>query len=250
MASLFGGTEIKSALAPGQQTLLGSMTSTLNDLWMRPADVYRGQTVAPRTGLMNLGLDMAAGGNDMQPYINQASQHALSGAEDPAAVMARYQSALGPAQLEFQRAQNEIGNRYGSAYGTSGPMAEMMGRSAAEYGMGLNSLLGELTYNDRNAARDRQAGAIAPAAGAQRAGMANIQDIYGMGEADRAVTQQGYASDYAKWLSGQWYNNPALGFISPALGTQANVGAQQQGALGPILGMAGGLVNMGSTFGG
>ena len=248
--SIFGGTTLKNTLTKDQKGLIRTMADTLQSEWGQPADVYGGPTVAGRTGLMNLGLDMASGGNSMQPYINQASQQALSGAEDPAAVMARYQSALGPAQLEFQRAQNEIGNRYGSAYGTSGPMAEMMGRSAAEYGMGLNSLLGELTYNDRNAARDRQAGAIAPAAGAQRAGMANIQDIYGMGEADRAVTQQGYASDYAKWLSGQWYNHPALGFISPALGTQANVGAQQQGALGPILGMAGGLVNMGSTFGG
>ena len=246
--SIFGGTTLKNTLTKDQKGLIRTMADTLQSEWGQPADVYGGPTVAGRTGLMNLGLDMASGGNSMQPYINQASQQALSGAEDPAAVMARYQSALGPAQLEFQRAQNEIGNRYGSAYGTSGPMAEMMGRSAAEYGMGLNSLLGELTYNDRNAALDRQAGAIAPAAAAQTAGMQNIQDIYGMGEADRAVTGQEYASDYAKWLSGQWYNNPALGFISPVLGTQAKSGVQEGGLLPGLMGLVGGVANLGAAF--
>jgi len=104
-----------------------------------------------------------------------------------------------------------------------------------------------LTYNDRNAAMNRQAGAIAPAAMAQQQGIEGMNSLYNMGMAEQGQEQAGLTSEYQRWLSGQWYNNPGLGLISPALGTQAMTMTNLAGLVPGTIGAVGGLASIGAA---
>ena len=103
--------------------------------------------------------------------------------------------------------------------------------------------MANLTYADRNQARDRQADAIAPSAAAQGQQFDQYAGLYAAGQADRAVTGQEYESEYNKWLAGQPYNNPALKFIGPALGVQ-HFGFGETGGILP------GIANAAGSIGG
>jgi len=241
MTDLFGGSNNIDILTNSQERLVNELSQRASEELGRPADVYQGPTVAPRTSAMNRGLQAQMENAQFSPGLSSAMEQALSGAGDPEGVRSVYDAALGPAQIEFQRALNSVSSRYGDTFGASGALPEMMGRSTAEYGAGLNSLLANLTFADRNEARDRQANAIAPSAAAQAQQFDQYGQLYAAGEADRAVTGQEYESEYNKWLSGQWYNNPALKLIGPALGTQTHGIGESDGILPAIGGAAGGI---------
>ena len=246
LTSLFGGEAPQNQLNHGQGRLLHGVTNRALAELGQPANQYTGQLVAG--GNQNLSSAFAGmpGVAYQNPNMQGAISSALSGAEDPAAIRAMFQEALGPAQLEFNRAQNQTANRYGDTWGSNGAFAEMMSRGTADYGMGLSQLLGQMTYQDRNAARDRQAGAIVPAAQAQGQAIQGMNALYNMGMAEQGQEQAGLSSEYNRWLSNQWYNNPALGLIAPALGTQQYTMANQVGIVPGTIGAIGGLASIGA----
>jgi len=190
----------------------------------------------------------ATGGFSLDPAYRQALNPALAGAGDPQGVRDRFQSALAPARLEFERTLQDVGQRYGDTWGASGALPEMASRATAEYGSNLNALLGELTYNDQQSARNRQLQGVQ--SGMQLQGMENqgIGNLYSMGEANRGLQGEQNMSDYARWMSGQWYNNPALGLLGPLLGTQAHAIGTQQGVIPGMASGLGGLAGMAGMF--
>ena len=239
MEDIFGGSEQQSTLTKSQRKVLNKLSDAVIPEIGVGAEVYQGPTVAGQNPLMQQAYNQAPQTFGLNQNIYDATNQALSGAGDPEGVRAMYESALDPARLEFQRALNQVGNQYGDTWGSSGALPEMLGRTTAEYGMGLNNLLGNLTYNDRQAGMDRQVSAIPQAIGLEQQENQNLAGLYGLGQEQRAIQEQGMQSDYSKWLSGQWYSNPALGLTQPILGTSGQVMTQDQGLVGAAQGVRG-----------
>lgn len=245
LSDLFGGSDKIDILTGSQKKLLGSLSNIVQQNLGKPGEVYGGQTVAGINPAMQGVYNSASGVTQIDPNLTSAMATQLGGAGDPTAVRSMYNEALLPAQLDFQRTLRDVGARYGDTWGRTGALPEMLGRSTAEYGMGLNQLLGQLTYNDQQAALNRQGQALNPALALEQQQNQNLGIQYGLGQDQRTIEQEGLTSDYQKWLSGQWYNNPALGFIQPVLGTQANAIGQQTGLIPGIMNTANSAVQLG-----
>lgn len=245
LSNLFGGPERINLLTGGQSQLLNNITGTMNQEFGQAADVYGGQRVAGSNNMINSAFNMMPGAAQMDPAFQQAMTQALSGAGDAAGVENMYQRALQPARTEFNRALNDVASKYGGTWGQNGALPEMLGRATADYGGALNQLLGQLTYNDRQSAANRQVQAIPGALGIEQQQNANLASLFGMGSQQRAMDQQNLMGDYSQWQEGQWYNNPALGFLQPALGTQAYGIGQKQGLLPGIGNMLAGGAKLG-----
>jgi hypothetical protein len=248
MSSLFGGPSSESILNDTQSDIFGSLGNLVNDQIGRAGPVYQGQRIANSTANQRGAFAGAPGAAQQNPNLNPAINSALSGAGNPDEVRQLFQDSLGPANLAFDRQLNEVGNRYGDVYGRSGALPEMAGRATAEYGMGLNQLLGQLTYNDQNAARDRQAGSIAPAVMAQQQQMQSLKDLFNIGTAEQGLNQQQLMGNYSQWQDQQWENNPALDFLPLIMGTQTKALGNQTGILPGTIGAVGGLASIGAAI--
>lgn len=152
---------------------------------------------------------------------------------------------MDPARREFDRTLQEVGNRYGDVWGSTGAMPEMVARATADYGEGMNGILANMVFNTQQSAADRQANAINPALGVEQQRGQNVAAMYGLGQANRGIESQRNEAEYNKWLSGQWYNNPALGFIEPVLGTQTNGLGQKTGWIPGVMDSVSGLFDIG-----
>ena len=251
LADLFGGESQESNLGFGQEGNLRHVNRLINDNLGKGIDPYTGQLVARNTSNQQAAFNGMPGAMQGNPNLTNAISSSLSGAGDPAAVRSMYNEALGPAQLEHDRMQNQTANRYGDTWGSNGAMAEMMARGDAEYGMGLNRLLGELTYNDQNAARDRQAQSIMPAVAARGMDIEGMNSLYNMGVAEQNQNQSVLTSAYMKDASERWYNHPALALLGPGLGTQAYRTQQNTGLIPGITNTIGGIASaIGAFYGG
>jgi hypothetical protein len=248
MSDLFGGPTNVSTMTNGQERILDSLTSQVAGQIGQPGPQYAGQRVADSTANQRLAFAGAPGASQQHPDLQSAITAALSGAGNPDEVRQLFQDSLGPANLAFDRQLNRVGNQFGDVYGKTGALPEMAGRATAEYGMGLNQLLGQLTYNDQNAARDRQAGSIAPAAMAQQQQMNSLKDLFNLGTAQQGLSQQQLMGQYSQWQDQQWENNPALDFLPLIMGTQANAIGNQQGAIPGAVQAAGGLATIGKAL--
>lgn len=248
MDQVFGGSQSVPLLSGPQQKFLSTMYKKINPTIGKPVDTYTGQTIAgidPLQQRAYMGMSDAAAPN---PMVGDALNSQLSGAGDPDVVRAMYESALGPARLEFNRALDTVGARYGDVWGRSGALPEMVGRTTAEYGMGLNNLLANLTYNDRQAGMQRQAAAIPMAMANRQNDMAAMAGLYEMGSANRAIKQQSLAGDYNNWNAQQWYNNPAIPLGQSMLGVQTQGYVQQPGVFNQVVGAGQGLANLAMSF--
>lgn len=248
MDQVFGGSQSVPLLSGPQQKFMSTMYKKINPTIGKAAPTYTGQTVAGIDPLMQrayAGMPAAAMDN---PALDPAITNQLTGVGDPAAVSAMYEASLGPARLEFNRALDTVGARYGDVWGRSGALPEMVGRTTAEYGMGLNKLLADLTYADRQQGLNRQAAAIPLAMAQRQNNMAANAGLYSMGEANRAIQQQQLLGDYNNWNASQWYNNPAIPLGQSMLGVQTQGYVQQPGVFNQVVGAGQGLANLAMSF--
>ena len=244
---LFGGSSTVPLLDQFQMKFEKNIFNKVNPQIGKPTEVYGGQSIAGRNPLLNSAVGGMPGAMGMNPNVQGALDQQLSGAGDPAGVRAMYEGALGPAQLEFQRALQQVGSNYGDTWGRSGAMPEMAGRTTAEYGMGLNQLLGQLTYQDRQAAMDRQAGAIPMATNVRDSNINALNAQYGMGTAERAIEQQALTGNANNWTAKQWYSNPALALGQGLMGIQNSAFMEQPGKVNMGIGAAAGLFSAGTA---
>lgn len=246
--SLFGGSSREDILTRGQGGLLDKVTNMARNELGRGADFYTGQLVAGGNANLTSAFTGIRDASRPNPALQGAITDSLGGAGDPAGVRSYYDTQLAPAKLEFDRNLNEVMNRYADVWGSSGAGAEMAARATAEYGMGLNSMLGGMVYDDRNAARDRQVQAIPGAVDAQQARMESQRGLMDLGLVEQGQEQRSITADQAQWLGSQWYNNPALGLIGPALGTQAFAMGNQKGDLSSVVEAGTGIASVIGAF--
>ena len=232
-----GGTSQQSTLSGAQREVMGALGKYLTPEIGKGAAQYQGQTLAPTNNMMTSALGGFPGvTGDTNALFRNAMGSVLGGAEDPAAVEALYRSRLDPARLEFNRTLQDVEGRYGDTWGRSGALPEMAGRATAEYGMGLNSMLGEMVFQDRNQAKDRQLQGMAPSVAMQQQRIGNLESLYDAGTTQRGLAQEPLTEGYNKFLGEQWYNNPALQLLGPMLGTQAVQNVQKPGGFGALTG--------------
>jgi hypothetical protein len=223
ISDLMGGSTQVDILTGPQKKLVGDMSQRMRREFGQSADVYQGAGVPGMDPLMQQAYGQAAGGGfNVDPAYRAALDPSLAGAGDPQGVRDMFQASLAPARTEFNRALQGVGEKYGNTYGRTSALPDMAGRATVEYGDRLNQLLASMTYQDRQQASNRQLQGVQTGMGLEGLEGSSIDRLYGMGENARQIQSQEAASDYSKWLSGQWYNNPALQFIAPTLGTQTS----------------------------
>ncbi|MEY5060146.1 MAG: hypothetical protein RIS45_67 [Planctomycetota bacterium] len=245
LQDVFGGSDSQSLLNPRQSQFMRSIYNRVNRSIQDGNPQYQGQTIAGINPTMQNAFAAYPGAINLNPGVDAALNAQLAGAGDPAGVQAMYESALGPARQEFDRALGQVGARYGDVWGRSGAHPEMIGRTTAEYGMGLNNLLANLTYNDRQQAADRQAAAIPMALGVRASNADAIQSLFGMGQQQRAIEQQRLTGDFNAWNAQQWYNNPAIPLGQSMLGIQTHGYVNEPGWFNQAVGAGQGLANFG-----
>lgn len=216
---------------PHLQKLIKNLSKKMVSELGQPADVYAGQIVPGVNANQQTAFDAAGGLLYEDPAIGEGISRLLSGQGDPQAVRDYYnESVLAPATQAFNDQLQQIGETYGDTWGVSGAHPKMVADATSRFGTGIGSVLGELVYNDRNAALDRIGTGVGLAQNQQqqRAGM--LGQVLGIGDYQRGLDAENYQADYQKWLAGQDYNNPWLGFLGTTLGT-AQQEAPQAGLL-------------------
>lgn len=251
LSTLFGGPKAISTMSHGQSQMHNQMGDTLNQMWGQSGPVWGGDRVAGVNPMMQTAFNRMPGMARENPAMQGAMSSALQGGGDPNGVQSMFQSALAPAREEFNRTLNDVSNRYGDTWGQPGALKEMTGRAVADYGNGLNSLLGQLTYQDRQAGMDRQLAAIPAVTQAQTGQMNNLHSMLNMGQAQRGIEQEQNLSDLSKWQEGQWWNNAALNqFLPMYMGTQTKAIGQQQGILPGLANAGMGIGKLATGIGG
>lgn len=202
------------------------------------AEVYQGPLVPGTNPQIEAALAGYGGLLEQDPAVSAGLSQLLSGAGDPEAVRRYYEeSVLAPSQLAFNDQLQQIGDTYGSTWGTSGAMPRMMADATARFGTGIGSVLGDLVFQDRNAAIDRIGSGIGLSLNNQQTQAGMLNNVLGMGDYSRGIAGEQNQADYSKWLSGQDYNNPWLGFLGTALST-AQPSAPQASGLEKGIGIA------------
>lgn len=235
MDDLFGssGGQITSRNVRGLTNDLGAL---MRGQLGQSASTYGGQLVPNMNANTESVLGAAGGLLQGDPNRDAAIQSLLSGAGDPQGVRAYYQSQLAPAQKGFLDSLRVIDDRYGDTWGASGAHGKVVGDATANYGIGLNQLLGQLTYDDRNAARDRMSTGVSASLASSQDQMSRLGTLLGFGDYQRGLEGEKIAADYGQWQAAQAYNNPWLGFLGTTLGTAQQeaprAGLLEKGAAG------------------
>lgn len=211
--------------------LIGNLSNKLRKQLGQGAEVYSGQITPDSNTNIEAALAGAEGLLYQDPQIQVGLSQLLAGPGDQQAVMDYYKSSvLDPATLAFNDQIQQIGDTYGNTWGTSGAFPRMAADATARFGTGIGGVLGELVYNDRNAALDRIGMGVEGSILNQQNQAGMLGQVLGMGDYQRGMQGEQNAEDYGKWLSGQDYNNPWLGFLGTALST-AQPSAPKSGLL-------------------
>lgn len=241
---IFGGSESVPLLSKDQMKFQSKLFDKVLPTIGKDTPTYQGNTWVGSNPMMQGAYGGYERSAQLAPGVNEALQQQLSGMGDPAGVRAQWEAALAPANTAFQDQLSKVGARYGDVWGRSGAQPMMAGRATAEYGNNLAGLLADLTYQDQQAAANRQAGAI-PMAGAIRSGnMQALNNVYGMGSAERAIQQQQLLGEKLGWEAKQWWNNPAIALGNGQMGVQTQGYTQQPGKFNQAVGATQGLANM------
>lgn len=230
--TLFGGRDKVSLLTGQQSKLLKNISKMARNNLGQGIDPYTGD-ISPGS---NQEIQTAISGmyNALNPDQGRtdAINQLMSGAGDPEGVRQFYeQSVLAPSQQAFGDALRVVDDRYGDAWGTSGAHMRAVGDATSNFGIGIGSVLGDLVYQDRNAARDRQFGGVQASLADSQNTQGLLGNLFGAGDYQRGIQADQNAEALAKWEQAQAYNNPWLGLLAPALGTQAFGYGEQSGLL-------------------
>ncbi len=231
MASFLGGTEKTSLLTGPQNRTLRSLNELMSSQLGRSAPVYEGQITPDATGNQLAAFQgvqgLAGQAGQAQPAINDMLQgQSVDGFNGE---QYRKEAIIDPANLAYQDALEQMEAQYGGSWGQTGGFQDIMQKETARYGVGLGQTLADFAMNERDTANQQRAAGVDANFG-QTENLANAyQAQLGMGGEERSIAGQQSSEDYNKWQAEQAYNNPWLGFLGPALGTQAFSVGQEQG---------------------
>lgn len=221
-----------STLTDQQRAILDSLTGQIAGQVGQGITPYGGQIAAGVSPLQQQAFDMAGafGSTPEAMARGGALQQIMAGTPAFQASPQEYERAYAqgveaPALAQWNRdIIPQILHQYGSG-GTAGAVYDMLGRSGADL---ATNLAGQRAQYRLQGLHDQQ-GALEAAAGRRLAGieasgresLMPLAVTSQMGDVQRGITQDQLGEDYLKWSSAQPYNNPWLGFLAPALGTQA-----------------------------
>lgn len=217
-------------MSPDIRKLTNELGELMRGQLGKGVDAYGGQIVPGMNENTASVLGAASGLMTGDPNRDAAIQSLMSGAGDPEGVRAYYESQLAPSQKSFMDSLRVIDDRYGDTWGTSGSHGKVVGDATANYGIGMGQLLGQLTFDDRNAARDRMATGVSASFANSQDQMSRLGALLGFGDYQRGLEGEQLGADFSKWQTEQAYNNPWLGFLGTALST-AQPSAPQAGDL-------------------
>lgn len=227
---IFGGDSGGQVMDPNLRRLIRDLSKKIRSEFGESADVYGGPIAPGANEQIESALGSYGSLLEQDPAVASGLSQLLAGPGDQQAVRDYYESSvLAPAQQAFNDQLQQIGDVYGSTWGTSGAMPRMVADATARFGTGLGSVLGELVYNDRNAALDRIGTGVGLSMANQQNQAGMINNVLGLGDYARGMQGEQYAEDYNKWLAGQDYNNPWLGFLGTALSTAQPSAPQASG---------------------
>lgn len=229
----FGGTERVKILNPSQEALSGKLSNTVASNIGKGVDVYSGQ-IAPGANQNQQQAFQQAGGLLGSRVNDQAAiQQMLSGRGDIEGTNQFYQqSVLAPARQEFSDQLRGLDERYGNTWGQNGGHQRVVSDATARFGTGIGSVLGNLVYQDRNAAADRQIQGVQAQALSGQDQATRLAALSGIGSQERSILGQQNQEAYNKWLSGQDYMNPWLGAAQTALSPTFAIGNDPGAAAG------------------
>lgn len=238
LEDLFGGSNKIDILTGKQKRLLNEISKMALDELGKSPEVYGGTVTPGVTQSMQAAFDYAPNLLGGDTSARQAAvADLMSGRGDLEGVNQYYtQSVLNPARQAFGDALRQIDARYGDTWGATGAHQRAVGDATARFGTGIASVLGDVVLQDRNLAAGRQAQGVGLDLAGRQDEMSRLGALFGLGDAERQIQGQQLGEDYNRWLSGQWYNNPALGLAGLSLGTQGH-------AMGQTAGMIPGVTN-------
>lgn len=239
---LFGGSNNVNIQSRSQRRVSNSLGDLLQEQIGQGVDPYTGQIVPGGNSNLSQAFGSAQSTLAPIPGMQGAVQELLAGAGDPAVLQQMFQDQLMPANIAHQDNMREVRNRYGSTHGNTGALPYMEAMYGSRFDADQQRLLGEMVYGDRQAALDRQLGAVNAGNNMSQINAQNLGFLTDIGFAERGLEAERNAEAYQKWFGSQAYNNPWLQLVGTHLGTQT-MGQQQQPNI------IGGLANAAQGFG-
>lgn len=258
--SLLGGPTRVQVQTDGQLDLTNALTNQVNRNVGTGITPYGGQITAGTSGNQQAAFDGVGGllgPNTRFDNANAALKRSMSGTPvtqiDPAAREAYYQqSVVNPARRDFNDTLRGVDARYGDRWSQdSGAHRAAVNDAAVNFGTNMGGIRGDLVYRDEMAGREsaeRAADRALGGAGQAFVADANVRQNLGLasmlGGEERAIEGQGRGEDFNKWMMGQDWANPWLGFAGTALSSTPYAVGQKPGVLGAMGGLLGGIGSM------
>lgn len=238
MSDIFGGSQSVDVLTRGQKRLLNDLTGMLQGELGQAGPQYDGPLAPGLSGAQRQGLGIAEVlGSGSIPGVDSAISDMVAGrgAGEFDADTYFTQAVLNPAQQALDDEMRAIEARYGAQ--NSGGFANALGEGVARFGTNIGAQMADLAREERGLADARRAAGVSASFGRNQDLASTAAALMGpIGGIERGVEADLNLADLNKWQQGQAYNNPWLGFMGPALGTQAFGVGQQQGWLPGIAG--------------
>lgn len=236
LGSMFGGSEEVDLLTGRQRGLIRDLSIQLEGEIGQSGPVYEGQITPDATANQQLAFDNVGGllgqANQADPQIQAMLQGQSANGIDPAQYA--QESIYDPAKLAYDDAREEMEAMYGGSWGQTGGYQDIMQKGAARFGVGIGNEMAEFARYQQDTGNQNRAMGVDASFGQTR----NLADTYGtllgVGGEERSIEGQRNNEDLSRWQQGQDYNNPWLGFLGPALGTQAFAIGQQEGWVAPL----------------
>jgi len=236
MDDVFGGSQTVDVLTRGQRSLLNSLTGDLQGQLGQGVPAYQGQ-ITPDATANQLAAFQGVGGlgalfGEYDPQI--ASMLAGESAGDFNAEDYAQQAIYNPALLAYEDAQRDLEAKYGGSWGQTGGYQDIMQKGAARFATGIGEELADFSMYQQDTA-NAQRGLGVDASQQRTRNLADTYDqMLDFGNEERSIAGQSLGEDFNRWQAEQDYNNPWLGFLGPALGTQPYAVGQQPGWLSGV----------------
>jgi len=205
-------------LTPGQMELLDELTNLLKGQLGIGIEPYSGQLVPGASEIQQQLFEMLSpegtvGGLTKQgaEYISQLMQQQFN----PQEAQDYWQRAyVMPAQRAWEETVvPEVMERYAGANALdSGAARRALAKSWGDVQSQLNAELAKILWGEKQSLAQRQDIA-------SRLGLSLLPEVMGMGEEQRAITQELMQEPYQKWQMSQPWANPWLNYLGTALGT-------------------------------
>jgi hypothetical protein len=267
-----GDTEVDQAttLTGGQSDILAQLTKLLGGEIGSSGPVFQGQRVAGESPLQQQAFGLASGlgglasqafgfGTELPQALGQAQDQLTRTLQpfDPQSTISNFAPARDVAIRQFEDVTiPNILERFAGANAVRSSAApQAIADAGSELSQGLSAQLGQLLQQGEQSQLNRQQAGInqalqvagAPTALTQQAGQTGLgllQGLFGLGQQQRGITQQGLSGQQQKFQEGLASANPFLNLLPTALGTSSFENIVTPGApsileqIGPLVGAA------------